>query len=219
MCGRFSLSKIDQLSLRFGVEAVGGQARYNIAPTQTIPVVVNDQEPRLVQMRWGLIPSWAKDKSLGNKMINARAETVAEKPSFKGSLVSRRCIIPADGFFEWKDLRDMGKQPYRITHRDEQLLGFAGLWDVWSSPEGERVYSCTIITTTPNELMAPIHNRMPVILTRETEMIWLDPTLVQPQLLQEVLRPYPSDLLKAYPVSKAVNSSTNDLAECVLPLC
>ena len=220
MCGRFTLTtNLGAIAARFGVarflEEVG--PRYNIAPTQTVIVVGNAGTRHLTEMRWGLIPSWAKDPAIGNRMINARAETVATKPAFRVALRKRRCIIPADGFYEWQPA-GRRKQPVYITLKSREPFSFAGLWDTWTSPEGEEIKSCTIITTEANELLKPIHDRMPVILTRETEAVWLDPTIQDPALLLPLLNPYPAEEMECCPVSPWVNNPAHDGANCVKPL-
>ena len=193
--------------------------RYNIAPTQPVATVVRDAESgrnRLAIMRWGLIPSWAKDPTIGSKLINARGESVAEKPSFRAALRARRCLIVADGFYEWQAQDDGPKQPLFITLQDRQPFGLAGLWERWTEPEsGETVTTCTIITTAPNALMATIHNRMPVILPREAYAAWLDPAQTDSQRVVPLLKPYPADLMTAWPVSRKVNSPANDDASLI----
>ena len=209
MCGRFSLTANEaELNLRFELE--GGEApyvpRYNGAPTQLLAVITGESPHRLSYHRWGLIPPWAKDISIGNKMINARAETITEKASFRTPLFSRRCLVPADGFYEWQ--QDAGKQPYRIFVKSNKLFAMAGLWERWKSPEGEMVESFNIITTEANEFMKPIHNRMPVILKRADEKTWLE-SKDSAEILS-LLRPYAAGDMDAYPVSKLVNSPRNE---------
>lgn len=219
MCGRFTLHhNTSQIALRFEVqERLADIAeRYHIAPTQPIAAVTVNSPRTLQMMRWGLIPSWAKDPAIGNKMINARAETLPEKPSYRTALRRRRCLIPSDGFYEWQ-LEGKGKQPMYIHRKDGELFAFAGLWDEWHSPEGETVRSCTIITTTPNDLMAPIHNRMPAILRPDEEAEWLDMSVTEVEAILSLLRPYPAEELEAYPVSRLVNTPMNDEAECIQP--
>jgi putative SOS response-associated peptidase YedK len=213
MCGRYTLlSDIKKIAESFGVEPTLNTApRYNIAPTQDIVAIVKNGQAHLTTLRWGLIPSWAKDESIGSRMINARAETLTEKPSFKNLLRRRRCLIVADGFYEWKT-EGAGKTPMYITLADEQPFAFAGLWDLWKSPEGAEIQSCTIITTEPNELMAAIHNRMPAILRPGAYEDWLNPHLRDEQVLTHWLSPYPAELMKARPVSKLVNNPKNDTA-------
>jgi putative SOS response-associated peptidase YedK len=219
MCGRFTLTThLGAIAARFGVsrflEEVGHVPRYNVAPTQTVIVVNDDGTRHLTEMRWGLIPSWAKDPAIGNRMINARAETVATKPAFRVALRNRRCVIPADGFYEWQPV-GRRKQPVYIVLKNREPFGFAGLWENWISPDGEEIKSCTIITTEANELLKPIHDRMPVILTREGEAVWLDPTIQDPGSLLPLLNPYPAEDMEWYPVSTSVNNPAHDGPECV----
>jgi putative SOS response-associated peptidase YedK len=215
MCGRFTLTTdLKIVAERFSAppppaDSKAAAPRYNIAPTQNVIVVGDDGKRYMKEMRWGLIPSWAKDPSIGNRMINARAETVAEKPAFRAALKKRRCIIPADGFYEWQKLGKV-KQPVRIVLKSQEPFGFAGLWELWMSPEGEGVLSCTIITTEANELLKAVHDRMPVILTREAEAVWLDPKVHEPDKLLPLLKQYPSDEMEFYAVSRQVNSPTVD---------
>jgi putative SOS response-associated peptidase YedK len=202
---------------RFGVEnlQLDLEPRYNIAPTQTTPVITRNSPNRAEEMRWGLVPFWAKDPSIGNKMINARAETVAEKPAFRKALAARRCLVPASGFYEWK--RDAGgKVPHYIFLRDTGSFAFAGLYEIWKDQDGQVLKTYTIITTTPNELMETIHNRMPVILSREDEGLWLDKEAEIPALLA-LLRPYPAEQMDAYVVSKAVNSPMHEGESLIEP--
>jgi len=220
MCGRFTLTtNLGAIAKRFGVarflEEVG--PRYNIAPTQTVIVVNDDGTRHLTRMQWGLIPSWAKDPAIGNRMINARAETVATKPAFRAALRKRRCLIPADGFFEWTPA-GRRKQPVYIALKNREPFGFAGLWEAWTSPEGQEITSCTIITTEANEILKPIHDRMPVILNHDAEAVWLDPTIQDSARLLPLLKPYPSEEMETYPVSTKVNSPANDGPECINPL-
>ncbi|MFZ4549711.1 MAG: SOS response-associated peptidase, partial [Bacteroidales bacterium] len=179
--------------------------RYNGAPTQMMAVITNEMPNKLNSFRWGLIPPWAKDISIGNKMINARAETITEKPSFRTPLFSKRCLVPADSFFEWQ--QDSGKQPFRIFVKSSSVFAMAGLWERWKSPQGEIVNSFTIITTEANSFMQPIHNRMPVILEKENEKTWLLST--NPDEILRLLKPYPATDMAAYPVSKLINSPRN----------
>jgi putative SOS response-associated peptidase YedK len=220
MCGRFTLTtNLGAIAKRFGVsrflEEVG--PRYNIAPTQTVIVVNDDGTRHLTEMQWGLIPSWAKHPAIGNRMINARAETVATKPAFRVTLRKRRCLIPADGFYEWQQV-GRRKQPVYIALKTREPFSFAGLWEAWTSPEGEEVRSCTIITTEANDVLKPIHDRMPVILTREAEGVWLDPMIQDPERLLPLLVPYPAEDMEAYPVSTTVNNPAHDGPECLIPL-
>ena len=181
-------------------------------------IVVGDDGKRYMkQMRWGLIPSWAKDPAIGNRMINARVETLAEKPAFRAALKKRRCIIPADGFYEWQKLGKV-KQPVRIILKSREPFGFAGLWEHWQSPEGEEVLSCTIITTEANTLLKAVHERMPAILTRDDEPAWLNPNAQDPEKLLSLLKQYPPDQMDFYPVSRDVNSPAVDKASNIEPL-
>ncbi|MFQ5400516.1 MAG: SOS response-associated peptidase [Anaerolineae bacterium] len=225
MCGRFVLfTPGETLFQLFGVEAsaMPGQIlnpRYNIAPTQPVAAVrlaPDSGRREFTFFRWGLIPSWAKDLKIGARLINARAETVSEKPSFRAAFKRRRCLIPADGFFEWQRLSSR-KQPVYVYARDGRPFAFAGLWETWHSADGDRIHSCTILTTEPNELVAPIHNRMPVIIEPPDYALWLDPG-PNPELARHLLRPYPAEKMVAYPVSTRVNSPRNDDPRCIAPL-
>ena len=239
MCGRYTLiASQDAIQGAFDIKLEGFDwmrhfPRYNIAPSQGVLVVVNSPDQTLMNaeqpqtisrgarvadlFRWGLIPFWAKDPAIGNRMINARSETLAKKPAFRTSLRKKRCLVVADGFYEWR--ADAGKKvPMRIALKSGEPFAFAGLWDEWKAPTGEPVRSCTIITTTPNELMADIHNRMPVILQSEAEKVWLDPDVQDAGLLASLLAPYPTDRMSAYRVSPLVNSPKNDSPECILPV-
>ncbi|MBB6448540.1 putative SOS response-associated peptidase YedK [Geomicrobium halophilum] len=218
MCGRFTLyDQIENIQKRFGIEVStidDLESSFNIAPSQSILAVVSDGEQnRLGRLRWGLIPPWAKDINVGYKMINARSETIAEKNSFKYAFQRRRCLIPANGFYEWKTI-DRKKQPYHIQMQNEELFSFAGLWEKWNDG-AEAIFSCTIITTSANDLMSDIHDRMPVILTPENESAWLDPRKNDLQELEKQLRPYDSRQMKAYPVSTDVNRPKNNHKELI----
>jgi putative SOS response-associated peptidase YedK len=218
MCGRFTLTyDANAIARAFHVavpESLKVGPRYNVAPTQEVVSVMRNGDEHLTLLRWGLIPSWAKEESIGSKMINARAETLAEKPSFKRLLYSKRCLIVADGFYEWRK-DGKGKTPMYITLKDHELFAFAGLWDTWKNPDGEQIRTCTIITTDANELVEPIHNRMPVILPEEAREEWLDPTLRDEQKLLPLLKPYPSQEMTARPVSRLVNNPQYDSAELI----
>lgn len=219
MCGRFSFASPPAVAAGvFGVEASAlGAPRYNIAPTQQVATVRwHDGGRCLGWMHWGLIPGWAKERSLGARLINARAETAAEKPAFRAAFKARRCLIPADGFYEWVH-QGSAKQPYFITFRDGRPFAFAGLWERWSG-EGEAVESCTILTTTPNEVVAPLHHRMPVILPPEQYQLWLDLDLRDLRLLQPLLRPHPAHEMMAWPVSRRVNNPRFDDPACRAPV-
>jgi putative SOS response-associated peptidase YedK len=220
MCGRFTLT-IDPADLQdaFPEFTFPAQSapRYNIAPSQPILALPNDGTNKADFFIWGLIPSWAKDPSIGNRMINARAETLAEKPSFRGALKYHRCLIFADGFYEWQPQPgSKAKIPHFIRLKSRKPFAFAGLWDHWQPADGSDVLSATIITTEPNELMKPIHNRMPVILKNDSYAQWLDPSPQTSNPFLGLLIPYPANEMEAYPVSMLVNSPGNDRAECIL---
>ena len=241
MCGRFTLrAPASVVAAQFGLfEMPPFTPRFNIAPTQPVAVVrcspENSQPEReLVWLRWGLIPSWAKDPAIGSRMINARAETAADKPAYRAAFRRRRCLVVADGFYEWQ--RTGGrKQPYFIRMHDDRPFAFAGLWESWSD-DGRRsqqndvemplfanedltpsspVESCTLLTAEPNQLIQPIHNRMPVILPADDYQRWLDPAVQKPEPLAPLLRPFPVDQMIAYPVSTYVNSPTRDDPRCI----
>jgi putative SOS response-associated peptidase YedK len=216
MCGRYTLTiDIKTVAEKFGVPvSLDTSARYNIAPTQEIVSVMRNGASHLAWLRWGLIPSWAKDESIGSRMINARAETLTEKPSFKGLLRSKRCLIVADGFYEWKQ-ENGSKIPMYMTLKSGEPFAFAGLWDLWKSPDGEHIRSCTIITTEPNDLVAPIHNRMPAILLPGAYADWLDPDMRDEQALSHWLAPYPAEEMTARPVSRLVNDPKRDSPELI----
>lgn len=219
MCGRFTLQySAEMLAQIFGAKVSQDiTPRYNIAPTQQSPVVrisPTDNQLHIDYLKWGLIPSWAKDPTIGSKMINARSETVDEKPSFKSALKHRRCIIPASGFYEWQEV-DGKKHPLYIKLKDDSLMMFAGIWDHWKSPEGEVIESFSMLTTISNELIKPLHERMPVILVPGNKDIWLDSLISDPEQLRLFFTPYPSDMMDMYPVSDLVNSPRNDKPECI----
>jgi putative SOS response-associated peptidase YedK len=218
MCGRYTLkTPAGVLTERFDIEesSTSITSSYNIAPTQQVATVLAENGKRKLEMlHWGLIPSWAKDPEVGNRMINARAETVAEKPSYRKAFQERRCLILADGFYEWQKT-DNGKQPFYIRMEDESPFAFAGLWESWRN--GREIRSCTIITTAPNELAASIHNRMPVILHPEDYDMWLDPDFDEREPLTSLLKPFPAEAMEAYPVSRRVNNPANNDAGVVEP--
>lgn len=218
MCGRYTLRHTpDQVVMRFEVQQVAEASteRYNIAPSQPVAVVTQEEGTRrLDAFAWGLVPFWAKDPAIGNRMINARAETLAEKPAFRATLTRRRCLIPSDGFYEWKK-EDTRRQPYYIHRKDDELFAFAGLWDEWDQGDGTRLRSCTIITVAPNQLMAPIHDRMPAILRPDQEAAWLDMSLKDVPDILSLLNPYTVAALEALPVSKRVNRPGYDAPDCI----
>ncbi len=222
MCGRFTLTadpaELQEAFPQFNVPQQMPPS-YNIAPTQPIPVVPNDGRNAVDFFVWGLIPSWAKDPSFGNRLINARSETLGQKPSFRTAYKRRRCLILADGFYEWvKQPGSKSKIPHYITLKDRKPFAFAGLWERWFSPDGSEIKSATIITTQPNVLVAKLHNRMPVILPPEDYARWIDPAERAPAALQALLAPFPAEKMAYYPVSTLVNNPRNDLPECTVPL-
>lgn len=217
MCGRYTNSTPPDVFAQLFHATLGAivlPPRYNIAPSDKVLACrVSADTRELVLLQWGLIPAWAKDPKTGYKMINARAETVAEKPAFRTAFKRRRCLIAADGFYEWKPAVPK-KQPYYIRLKDGAPFAFAGLWEHWAH-DGQTIESCTLIVTDANELMAPLHERMPVILAPESYDLWLDPTVQDPARLQPLLRPYSAKAMEAYPVSTQVNSPKNDLPELI----
>ena len=227
MCGRFTLtSNLDELQGRFGFlsEFTDSHSidhgpwlgpRYNIAPTQPVLTVTNDGQRRGQLMRWGLVPFWAKDLKIGARMINAVGETASAKPAFRAAFKKRRCLVLANGFYEWKKEGNR-KLPTYIYPKNGEPMAFAGLWEAWKSPEGQVVQSCTIITTPANPLIQPLHNRMPVILSDETQALWLDPLTEDPKNLEPLLIPAPVELLTSHPVADTVNSVKNQGPECIL---
>lgn len=221
MCGRFGLSTpAEQLKLRFGFgwsqTQLTWKPRYNIAPTQEVLAVVRkDRALHGGLVRWGLVPSFSRGTAVGSRMINARVETLGEKHAFRDLIARRRCLVLADGFFEWRKEPGGGKTPMWIHLAGGEPFAFAGLWDVWRSREAERIGTCTILTTTANEVIAPIHDRMPVILDRDGEERWLDPRVQELAALRKWLEPYPAGQLEAYPVLPLVNSVANDMPECL----
>ena len=219
MCGRYFLSSpMETLAIQFEAEARAGfEPRYNLAPTAVVPAVLATASGRIITLlRWGLVPSWAKDPAMGARLANARAETAADKPSFRAPFRRSRCLIPADGFYEWQARPGAAKQPYAIRAADGAPLAFAGLWDRWQGPDGA-LDTCTILTTTANALMAPIHDRMPVLLAPGDYAAWLDPA-AQPDRLKALLRPYPPEALRLHKVGPRVGNARNegpDLAEAL----
>jgi len=221
MCGRSSLSKTEkELEERFNATFYSDALvnynplpNYNVAPSHIMPIITNDDRTHFTAMRWGLIPSWAKDSKIGFKMINARIETLFEKSAFKMAVAKRRCLVPADGFYEWQK-SEKGKQPFRITTKDQSIFSMAGLWERWESPDGQMIMSFTVITQPPNELMKDIHDRMPAILTKEQESLWLADD-IRPDQLVDMITPYPSELMEAYKVSKRVGNVRNNSADLI----
>ncbi len=222
MCGRFTLT-IDPNHLQeaFPWADIPDDLspRYNIAPSQPVAVIPNTGDNTLALYKWGLIPSWSKDPSIGDRMINARSETLAEKPSFRNAFRRRRCLILADGFYEWKQDPTMkSKQPMYIRLKNDQPFAFAGLWEIWKCADESEVRSCTIITTSPNSLLEPIHNRMPVVLSPDTYDRWLTPEDRHPEQLNDLLVPYPAAEMVTYPVSRMVNKPEYESPELIKPV-
>lgn len=222
MCGRYTQTQAaTAIAVAFKLAEVPPlPPRYNIAPTQLVSAVIQPQQRdrQLRVLRWGLVPSWAKDPAIGSRMINARAETVAEKPSFRTALRYRRCLVLADGFYEWQR-QGRKKQPFYFHLHDHQPFGFAGLWEHWESQTtGEILETCTILTTAANDVLQPVHDRMPVILAPTDYDRWLDPDQNQSAALLPLLQPYPAEAMQAYPVSAIVNKATSDRPECMQPL-
>ena len=211
MCGRYTLiADLGDLAQRFEFDGsdFSYDPGYNIAPTESVLTVRNVEDRKAVFMRWGLVPFWAKDLKIGARMINARAETVAEKPAFRNALKKRRCLVLADGYYEWQK-NPVGNRPFRIILRSGEPFAMAGLWETWRDPQGSVVLSCTIITTAANDFLSPIHNRMPVILPRKKEELWLEPGVEDPSSLTGILAPYPDEGVDAYEVSTLVNNARN----------
>ena len=222
MCGRFTLFEADKiLSKEFGVSGFPTLSpRNNIAPSQSVAAVrvaPAGTNRELALLRWGLIPSWSKDPSIGNRLINARAETAHEKPSFRNAFKRHRCLIPANGFYEWQRL-ERGKQPFYIRMHDGRPFAFAGLWDRWESPDESVIETCTILTTAANDVLAPIHDRMPVILPPPDYDLWLDSGVSERERLSPLLRSFPAQEMEAFPVGPRVNNPKMDDTRCIIPL-
>jgi len=222
MCGRFTLAA-DPAEIEREFEGArvpdAYTARYNIAPTQPVLAIPNTGDGRLAFFIWGLIPSWAQDPSIGNRLINARGETLAEKPAFRGSYKYRRCLILADGFYEWKASKETkAKVPHYVTMADGRPFAIAGLWSEWRAADGSDVLSCTIVTTSANSLVRPIHDRMPVVLPPQARSTWLDPSPRAPSELANLLKPFAADLMRTLPVSTRVNNPANDDPDCIAPV-
>ena len=218
MCGRYTLTSPDKIAERFAVQADIQLllARYNVAPTQQVPAILDEDPTSLTVLRWGLIPPWAKDEKIAGSLVNARCETVADKPAFRNAYKHRRCLVPADGFYEWQKT-GIGKVPHRFTLKSGELFAFAGLWESWRKPDGSPVRTVSLMTTTPNDLVAPVHDRMPVILKRENEAAWLDHD-TPVERLATMLAPYPTAEMKAEPVSNAVSNARTDSPELIKPV-
>ena len=224
MCGRSSLNKVEkELEARFNatfysedLERYNPLPNFNVAPTQMHPVITNTNPEHLHYYRWGLIPFWAKDEKIGYRMINARSETIAEKPSFRNALKKRRCLVPFDGYYEWVK-KDGEKLPYRIITTDQEIFSIAGLWESWKNKEGKLIHSFTLITQPASKSIANIHDRMPAILSADEERLWIDQELPSEEALQ-LISPYPDELLHAYRVSKRVNNVRENDAELIVPI-
>ena len=218
MCGRFSLTASGEtIAQQFDLaEVLDIPKHYNIAPTQAVATIVVDNERKYQPMRWGLIPHWAKDSKIGSRLINARVETVTEKPSFRNLIKQRRCLVIADGYYEWQSQKGR-KQPYYFQLGEHQPFAFAGLWDTWRSPDGE-IMSCTLLTTDASAEVSPVHHRMPVIVPPQAYSQWLDPNITDPEAVLPLLNSDIYQSLSSYPVSAVVNNPTNNSAECVQPV-
>lgn len=223
MCGRYRLSRRKQIVAEY-FDSVSGDEdwspRYNVAPTQSVPVIrQNRKEPvrELSLVRWGLIPSWAKDSAVAAQMINARSETAGVKPAFRDALKTSRCLIPADGFYEW-DKTGKAKQPYCFEVNEGKLFAFAGIWDRWKDSNGKALETCSILTTTPNGVTAAVHDRMPVILDPDSYDLWLDPGMRDVNAASELLKPYDARQMRCYPVSTRINYVVNDDEACATPV-
>ncbi|MGQ4807377.1 hypothetical protein NKDENANG_00725 [Candidatus Entotheonellaceae bacterium PAL068K] len=220
MCGRFTLTaEIGHLEVRFAFEAAEVQyaPSYNIAPSQPVLAVVQHETRRAGYVRWGLVPSWAKDPAIGNRLINARAETVADKPSFRAALQRRRCLVLADGFYEWRR-QEKTKQPMYISLPEHQPFAFAGLWEVWRDAAGTPLYTCTILTMGAPTSFRAIHHRMPVLLDPVAEAVWLDRRVQDPEVLRPLLQPHDSVQMQAHAVAPLVNSPGHNSPACIAPL-
>jgi putative SOS response-associated peptidase YedK len=218
MCGRYSIiAKAEKIAKRFKVDVPEPYApKYNAAPTQLLPIITNENPEGISFFYWGLIPKWANNKAISNKLINARAESIKEKASFKNSFKKKRCIIPADGFYEWKQISKKSKVPYRITLNKEELFGFAGLWDEYEDEEENVIHTFTIITTSANSLVSEIHDRMPVILSPEKEKLWLSSDTSDEDLIKALV-PFDSNQMDMYTVSSLVNSPSNEGPRVIEP--
>ena len=222
MCGRYRLSRRTQFIQEYfdTTDEVDWEPRYNIAPSQSVGIIRQDRakpERHFSLARWGLIPYWAKNPGIGYNLISARSETVGSKPAFREAFESRRCLIPADGFYEWKRA-EKAKQPFHFGLQNDSLFAFAGLWARWKDASGQVVESCSILTTTPNALLADVHDRMPVILSPKHYDLWLDPGFRRVDALKEMLNPFDATLMRRYPVSTRVNFVKNDDPECATAL-
>lgn len=214
MCGRYSLVGVEKIVERFGVEGNGLEPRYNIAPSQQAPVILSESPDELNFYRWGLVPHWAKDEKIGYRMINARSETLDEKPAFRTPFRNHRCLVPADSFYQWKQTPD-GKIPYRIMRKDEMPFAFAGICDTWKGPQGD-IKTFSIATVKSNPLIKDIHDRMPAMLLPEHERAWLERD--NSEILKSMLQPYPEGKMKFYEISTLINSPKNNSEEVIQPM-
>jgi putative SOS response-associated peptidase YedK len=220
MCGRFVFFDVDKVNKRFDLNIdikLNLNPSYNIFPNKEFPVIYRKSTNTIELMKWGLVPFWAKEFNVKNQMINARSETLLEKPSFRNLIKNKRCMIPSNGFYEWKKISDK-KIPYFISLKDHELFSFAGLYDIWVDSSGKEYKTFTIITTESNSLMSEIHNRMPVILKQEYEEIWLDENILKIEMLLDIFKPYNSSNMDVYQISNFVNNPTNDYKELINPL-
>lgn len=220
MCGRYTITiALEELLSRYEAEnALSSmyEPRYNVAPGQLVPAVIAGAERnRLGQLKWGLVPPWADDPKVAYRMINARAETLKTRPAYREAYRAKRCLIPADGFYEWQKQGGGAKRPYRITLRGGGLFSFAGLYETWTAPDGSKLHTCVVLTTEPNRLMADIHDRMPVILRPEDEALWLDRRTRDGSKLDKLLAPYPAEEMEAYEVGRAVGNASYDNPACI----
>jgi putative SOS response-associated peptidase YedK len=221
MCGRYAFTpRKSAVKVAFDLDEESvplfEEPRYNIAPTQAVPIVrqTSTGKRECVFARWGLIPSWAADSKIGYRLINARSEGVEKKPSFRAAFKQRRCLVVSSGFYEWQKITTKKKQPYFFQMKGDDVFGFAGLWESWHGPDGNTIETCTILTTDANELLRPVHERMPVILPKENYAAWLNPSLKKPDELLPLLRPFPAEAMEGWPVSAFVNSPKNQGPQC-----
>ena len=219
MCGRYALAFIQGFKTRFEVMDLLAEVepRFNIAPTEEAPVVINEGIVRAVSMRWGLVPSWAKDMKIGNRLINARSESLSTRPAFRAAFKRRRCLVPATGFYEWK-ASESGKVPYYVHLKDNSMFALAGLYEHWKPPEGQTIRTFTIVTTRSNELSVEIHNRMPVILRRKDEQKWISDGVLEDQDLERIFEPYPAGKMEYHEVSRDVNNARNEGEDLIAPV-
>lgn len=225
MCGRYTIgvnyNKLNEIvESKYNINEIPefNLPRFNVAPMQDVISIINDgKKYRIGTFKWGFIPYFANSEKIGYKMINARKETLANKPVFKHSFLHKRCVILADGFYEWKKVNNE-KIPIRYKLKNEELFSFAGLWSTYTREDNSKLYTCTIITTEPNKIVSPIHNRMPVILNDEAEKLWLNPNIMDLEMLSSLLNPYDSEIMEAYQVSKVVNNVKNDTIDCIIPV-